>query len=125
MSNNKLAIFGGKKTLNKSPKRYNPIGNEELRIVNKVIKSGKLSEFIGSRGEGFLGGKYVQEFEKNIEDYFSIKHAIAFNSWTSGLIAAVGAIDIEPGDEIILPTWTMSACAMAILHWNAIPILLI
>ena len=44
------------------------------------------------------------------------------NSWTSGLIAAVGAIGIEPGDEIITTPWTMSATAMAILHWNAIPI---
>ena len=29
---------------------------------------------------------------------------------------------IEPGDEIILPTWTMTACSAAILHWNAIPV---
>ena len=40
----------------------------------------------------------------------------------SGLIASVGSIDIEPGDEIILPPFTMSACAMSILHWNAIPV---
>ena len=55
-------------------------------------------------------------------DYFGVKHAITVNSWTSGLIAAVGALDIEPGDEIIVSPWTMSASATAILHWNAIPI---
>jgi len=44
------------------------------------------------------------------------------NSWTSGLIAAIGAIGIEPGDEVIVSPWTMSASATAILHWNAIPV---
>ena len=54
--------------------------------------------------------------------YFGVKHAITVNSWTSGLIAAIGALEIEPGDEVILPTWTMCACAIAILNWNAIPV---
>ena len=53
---------------------------------------------------------------------FNVKHAITINSWTSGLVCAVGALGVEPGDEIILPPWTMSASAMAILHWNAIPV---
>jgi dTDP-4-amino-4,6-dideoxygalactose transaminase len=64
----------------------------------------------------------VQEFEKIAAEYFGVKHAITVNSWTSGLIAAVGALDIEPGDEIIVSPWTMTASATAILHWNAIPI---
>ena len=34
----------------------------------------------------------------------------------------VGAIGIEPGDEVIVPPWTMCASATAILHWNAIPV---
>ena len=34
----------------------------------------------------------------------------------------MGAINIQPGDEVILSPWTMSACASAILHYNAIPI---
>ena len=38
------------------------------------------------------------------------------------LIACVGALDINPGDEIIVSPWTMSATATAILHWNAIPV---
>ncbi len=47
---------------------------------------------------------------------------MAVNSWTSGLIAAVGAIGIEPGDEIITTPWTMAATATAILHFNGIPV---
>ena len=41
---------------------------------------------------------------------------------TSGLVAAMGAIGLEPGDEVIVTPWTMVATATAILHWNAIPV---
>jgi dTDP-4-amino-4,6-dideoxygalactose transaminase len=47
---------------------------------------------------------------------------VAVNSWTSGLVAAVGAIGIVPGDEVIVTPWTMVATATAILHWNGIPV---
>ena len=57
-----------------------------------------------------------------MEKHFGVKHAISVNSWTSGLIAAVGALDLEPGDEIIVPPFAMCASATAILVWNAIPV---
>mgnify|MGYP001330497738 CR=1 FL=1 len=110
------------KKQNNTFKRYNSIGNKELLAATKVIKKGNLSSFIGAWGNNFYGGEYVRKFEKNCESFFNVKYAVAVNSWTSGLIASVGAIGIEPGDEVILPTWTMSACAMSILHWNAIPV---
>jgi len=103
-------------------KKFNTIDQKEINSVIKVMKSGILSQFLGKDGQFFLGGKKVKEFERKIEKYFDVKYAITVNSWTSGLIAAFGAIGLEPGDEVILPTWTMSACAMSILNWNAIPI---
>jgi len=103
-------------------KKYNSIGNEELKSVIKVVKSGILSDFVGSRGKNFDGGKYVKKFEKDIQNKFNVKHAISVNSWTSGLICSIGALDPSPGDEIICTPWTMCACATAILHWNCIPI---
>ena len=56
------------------------------------------------------------------ERHFGVKHAVSVNSLTSGLVAAIGAIGIEPGDEVIVSPWTMSASATTILHWNAIPV---
>lgn len=103
-------------------KKYNPIGEEEKAAALEVIDSGILSQFVGSWGPDFYGGAKVQELERFVEKKYKVKYALAVNSWTSGLICAVGALDIEPGDEIILPPWTMSACAAAILHYNAIPI---
>jgi perosamine synthetase len=118
----KLALHGGKKTITAPMKRFNPIGREEVEAAKRVIEGGVLSQFIGAWTPDFFGGPKVQEFERAWADYFGVKHAVTVNSWTSGLVAAVGAIGIEPGDEVIVSPWTMSASATAILHWNAIPV---
>tara|TARA_B100000073_G_C23715997_1_gene565947 strand:+ start:21 stop:1301 length:1281 start_codon:yes stop_codon:yes gene_type:complete len=122
MKKEKLAIFGGPKSFNDSIKTYNTIGKEELRAAIKVVKSGKLSSFLGEPSDEFFGGKYVRQFEKNLSKYFKVKYAITVNSWSSGLSCAVGALDLNPGDEVILPTMTMCACASAILQWNLVPV---
>ncbi len=120
---NKLAIHSGAKIIKKLHfKKYNTIGKEELKAAREVIKSGVLSDFLGTHSAKFLGGKKVKEFENTCKKYFKKKFVITTNSWTSGLVCAVGALDIEPGDEIIVSPWTMCASATAILHWNAIPI---
>ena len=118
----KLAIKGGKKIINKKFEIYNSIGSEEVNAAKSVVESGVLSKFLGCWDDDFYGGPKVLEFERACEKYFNVKHAVTVNSWTSGLIAAVGAVDIEPGDEVITSTWTMCATATAILHWNAIPV---
>lgn len=118
----KLALFGGPKTIQKTFKRYNSMGEEEVEAARRVVESGVLSRFLGAWHEDFYGGEKVREFEKACEAFFNVKHAVTVNSATSGLIAAIGAIGIEPGDEVIVSPWTMCASATAILHWNAIPV---
>ena len=103
-------------------KNFSTIGKEELNSAKKVIKSGILSGFVAGFPNGFNGGKYNQLFEHKLKSFYKCRYAIVLNSWTSGLIASVGALDINPGDEIIVSPWTMSATATAILHWNAIPV---
>jgi perosamine synthetase len=114
--------FGGEPTIRTPFRKYNAIGPEELQAAKEVIESGVLSQFLGCWHKDFYGGPKVQEFERRAAVYFGVKHAVTVNSWTSGLVAAVGAIGIEPGDEVITTPWTMSATATAILHWNAIPV---
>lgn len=118
----RLALLGGPKTISTPFQRFNPIGREEIEAAKAVVESGVLSKFLGSWDPDFFGGPKVQEFERAAEKYFGVRHAVTVNSWTSGLIAAVGAIGIEPGDEVIVSPWTMCASATAILHWNAIPV---
>ncbi|MDC0074882.1 DegT/DnrJ/EryC1/StrS family aminotransferase [Alphaproteobacteria bacterium] len=122
MIEGKLAILGGPKIINYEFDSYNPIGLEEINAAKKVLESGVLSKFLGSHGKEFYGGPKVREFENLAADYFNVKHAVTFNSWTSGLIAGIGAFDIEPGDEVIVTPWTMCASATAIINWNAIPV---
>ena len=106
----------------KKIQRHISIGKEEIKAVNKVLKKNPLSGFYGSPGKFFLGGPNVQKFEKRICKFYKVKYAVSFNSWTSGLIAALGSINLEPGDEVLCSTWTMTATATSILHWNAIPV---
>ena len=118
----KLALFGGEKTIKNSFEKYNSMGMEEVQAAKGVIESGVLSQFLGVWHEDFYGGPKVKEFERQAAAYFDVKHAVTVNSWTSGLVAALGAVGMEPGDEVIVTPWTMSASATAILHWNAIPV---
>jgi perosamine synthetase len=120
MSN--LAIFGGPKAIPKPFSRYNSIGREELEAVQAVVETGVLSRFLGCWDPDFYGGEKIQEFERQWARYFSVSHAVAVNSNTSGLMTALGAVGIEPGDEVIVSPWTMSASATSILVWNGIPV---
>ena len=122
MSTPTLALLGGKPAIEVTFKAFNTIGDEEVAAVTEVLRSGLLSGYIGARGEAFMGGPRVRAFEAAAAQYFGVKHAIAVNSWTSGLTASVGAIGLEPGDEVITTPWTMVATATAILQWNGIPV---
>lgn len=118
----KLALFGGDAAVSGTLTPFRSHGEEELQAVRQVMNSGVLSDFVGASGPKFLGGPRVRQFEYDSQLAFGVEHAVTFNSWTSGLIAAVGALQLEPGDQVIVPTWTMSATATAILHWNCVPV---
>ncbi|MBL4792760.1 DegT/DnrJ/EryC1/StrS family aminotransferase [Citromicrobium bathyomarinum] len=117
-----LALHGGTPVISRELAPFQSMGREEEEAAARVVRSGVLSAYIGAPGEMFMGGTEVRAFERKAAEYFGVRHALGVNSWTSGLIAEVGAIGVEPGDEIITTPWTMSATAMAILHWNAIPV---
>lgn len=118
----KLALHGGLPVIREPFPPYRSLGAEESEAAARVLRSGVLSAYIGAPGAGFMGGPEVRALEADAARYFGMRHAIAVNSWTSGLIAAVGAIGTEPGDEIIVTPWTMAASATAIVHWNAVPV---
>lgn len=117
-----LALFGGPKTIVEPLAPYRSIGREEVDAARAVVESGILSDFVGGWGPEFYGGPRVQELERAWERHFGVRHAITVNSATSALITAVGAIGVEPGDEVIVSPWTMSASATCALVWNAIPV---
>jgi len=117
-----LVLFGGSKSVKSKIRTHNPIGISEQIAAFKVLRSGVLSKFLGTWSQDFYGGPKVQQFENLAASIFETKHAISVNSWTSGLITAIGAIGIEPGDEVIVTPWSMSASVAAVLHWGGIPV---
>ena len=120
--NKELALNGGTPVISHNFSPYSSIGIEEIESVRKVMETGVLSKFSGTWHPDFYGGPKVRAFEKDCAEFFGVKHAVAVNSWTSGLTAAIGVIGLEPGDEVIVSPWTMGASATAIIHWNGIPV---
>ena len=118
----KLALFGGE-PVRKEPFPWHPIiGDAEKRAVMEVLDSGRLSGFIAAPGEAFLGGEKVREFERQFAEYHGVRYAVAFNSATSALHAAVVAVGVEPGDEVIVTPYTFTASAVCALMHGAIPV---
>ncbi len=119
----KLAILGGTPVFDANTlKGYVSIGFEEVEAVNKVMKSGMLSGYVATWGENFHGGPVVQALENSWSRKFKCKHSVAVNSNTSGLIAALGAAGVGPGDEVIVPPLSMSATAVTPLFYGGIPV---
>jgi perosamine synthetase len=116
-----LALLSGKMVPLRQ-KSYNEIGDEECEAAVRVMRSRKLSGFIGRAGSGFLGGEEVLELEREFCQTFGVSNAVSFNSASTALQAAVAACGIGPGDEVITTSYTMSASASAILLNNAIPV---
>lgn len=116
-----LAIKGGQRLREQPLPARRTMGEAEKQAVIEVMDSGELSGFFGSPGPQWLGGEKVQQFERKWADKYGYKHAISVNSWTTGLMTAVGAMGIGPGDEVIVSPYTMSASATSILFYGGIP----
>lgn len=68
-------------------------------------------------------GKYIKEFEEKWSSYCGMKYGIAVSNGTTALEAAIWCLDLEPGSEIIMPTFTIISCAMAIIRNGHKPVL--
>lgn len=121
-SKSALALKGGTPVNTKVFEWKHALDHREKDEVLKVLDSGVLSGFVANAGPAFLGGPRVRELDRQWAEYFGVKHAVSMNSATSGLYAAVGAIGLNPGDEVIVPPYTMSATAAAVLGFHGVPV---
>jgi perosamine synthetase len=88
------------------------IDNEELIEITKVINSTQLSE-----------GPATQEFEEKTKELTGTRYAIAYTNGTLALYAALKAVGVESGDEVIVPNLTFIATANAVILCGATPVL--
>ena len=86
-------------------------GNE-LKYITDCVKSTWISSL----------GLYVNKFEKSFSSFCNVKFGIACTSGTSALHLALAAIGLRPGEEVILPTFTMIATANAVTYAGATPV---
>ncbi|NWF49812.1 MAG: DegT/DnrJ/EryC1/StrS family aminotransferase [Ignavibacteriaceae bacterium] len=71
----------------------------------------------------FIMGPELTSMEKAFCDYLGCKHAIGVSSGTDALLLALMAIDLKPGDEVIVPTYSFFATAGVVSRLNATPVL--
>ncbi len=93
-----------------NPSKY--LGNE-FEYIKKVLEGESWSA---------TGGSWTNAFERAFAKRFGAKYAVAFNSGTSTLHAALEACGVGPGDEVISPAITVIMDTTATVHANAVPV---
>lgn len=88
------------------------------------IDQAVISEVISSLNSGWITtGPKVKALEESIAQYTGIPNVLCVNSWTSGAILMLKWLGIKDGDEVIVPAYTYSATALAVLHCGAKPVM--
>jgi len=94
--------------------------------VNEPLLDGKEKDYLIECIEtGWISseGPFVKEFEKQFSMRMKRKHGIAVCNGSAAIDIAVTALDIGPGDEVILPTFTIISCAASVIRAGAKPVL--
>jgi perosamine synthetase len=68
-------------------------------------------------------GRFIKEFENSWAAYCGMPHGVAVTNGTTALQIAMLCLGLEPGDEVIMPSFTIISCAIAILEAGAVPVL--
>lgn len=88
------------------------LGSEEIKATSRVIKKGLINQ-----------GQVVEGFEKGVAEYIGVRGGVAVSSGTAGLHLSLLALDIGPGDRVIIPSYCCIALLNAVRYTGAEPIL--
>jgi perosamine synthetase len=89
------------------------LSSEDIARAEDCLKTGWISS----------AGKYIEEFEKGWASYCQMPHGVAVCNGSVGLDIAGKLLNLTPGDEVILPTFTIIPCAQAITAYGGVPVL--
>jgi perosamine synthetase len=89
------------------------IGDNVLPLVRQSVESGWISS----------EGGYIREFERKWAHYCGVEHGVAVANGTCALQMAMRALRLPAGSEVILPSFTIISCAIAIIEAGCVPVL--
>ncbi|NQT51635.1 DegT/DnrJ/EryC1/StrS family aminotransferase [bacterium] len=108
-----LAIDGGSPVRTAPFPPRQPFGDREIELVTQALRSQNL---FGP------SGTMVPEFERRFAQLYGLGHAVTSTSGTAAIHVAIGAVNPDPGDEIIVPPITDAGSVLPILFQNCIPV---
>ena len=89
------------------------IGESEMEYIMDCMRTGWISS----------AGTYIERFEREWAAYCGRRFGVAMCNGSVALQAAVAALKLKPGDEVIMPTFTIISCASAIVYNGGVPVL--
>ena len=89
------------------------LGQRELEYVTECIQTGWISS----------AGRYIDQFEEQWAAYCERRYGIAVCNGTVALQVAAACLDLQSGDEVIMPSFTIISCAQAVLYNGGVPVL--
>jgi perosamine synthetase len=87
-------------------------GEREAEYTAECIRTGWVSS----------AGRFIEEFEQRWAAFCGMKYGVAVNNGTSALELAVETLDLKPGDEVIMPAFTIISCALAVVRNGGVPV---
>lgn len=96
----------------------------KIPFAPPYIDDSVIDEVVDSLKSGWITtGPKVKALEAEIKKICGAKEVLCVNSWTSGAIMMLRWLGVKAGDEVIIPAYTYSATALAVLHAGAIPVM--
>ena len=109
---NRLAIHGGTPVLSEPfDGPTHDYDEQDIAAVTEVIRSGNLAK-----------GPQNDLFEQEFAERYGVKHAVSVTSGTAAMHVCIGAINPDPGDEIIVTPWTAGGTIIGALLHNCVPV---
>ncbi len=88
------------------------IGKEEIKAVNEALTHGWIAQ-----------GSFVEQFEREFARFCARRYGITVVNGTAALLLAVKGLQLQPRDEVIIPSFTIISCAYAVIESGARPVL--
>lgn len=96
----------------------------KINFSPPYVDDNVIAEVIDTLKSGWITtGPKVEALEKNIKSYVGAQAVLCVNSWTSGAILILKWLGVKEGDEVIIPAYTYSATALAVMHAGATPVM--